>query len=85
MRHNILFDTDIPDPDVIFHDGYYYLITTTMHFSPGGEILRSPDLKTWEHFSYVFSSNDTKKTCLFRSSDRRNIMRFCRRYRIMLC
>ena len=107
MRHNILFDTDIPDPDVIFHDGYYYLITTTMHFFPGGEILRSPDLKTWEHFSYVFSfleksgsqrlegeehiygkgmwapslrfydgvfyvvfsSNDTKKTCLFRSSD----------------
>jgi len=45
---------DIPDPDVIFHDGYYYLITTTMHFFPGGEILRSKDLKTWEHFSYVF-------------------------------
>ncbi len=45
---------DIPDPDVIFHDGYYYLITTTMHFFPGGEILRSSDLKTWEHYSYVF-------------------------------
>ena len=45
---------DIPDPDVIFHDGYYYLITTTMHFFPGGEILRSKDLKTWEHYSYVF-------------------------------
>ena len=45
---------DIPDPDVIFHDGYYYLITTTMHFFPGGEILRSSDLKKWEHYSYVF-------------------------------
>ena len=45
---------DIPDPDVIFHDGYYYLITTTMHFCPGGEILRSADLKRWEHYSYVF-------------------------------
>lgn len=45
---------DIPDPDVIFHEGYYYLITTTMHFFPGGEILRSRDLKTWEHYSYVF-------------------------------
>ena len=48
------FNMDIPDPDVIFHDGYYYLITTTMHFFPGGEILRSSDLKTWEHYSYVF-------------------------------
>ncbi|MBR3082719.1 MAG: family 43 glycosylhydrolase [Clostridiales bacterium] len=45
---------DIPDPDVIFHGGYYYLITTTMHFFPGGEILRSKDLKKWEHYSYVF-------------------------------
>lgn len=48
------FNMDIPDPDVIFHDGYYYLITTTMHFFPGGEILRSADLKTWDHYSYVF-------------------------------
>ena len=48
------FYMDIPDPDVIYHDGYYYLITTTMHFFPGGEILRSEDLKKWEHFSYVF-------------------------------
>ena len=45
---------DIPDPDVIFHDGFYYLITTTMHFFPGGEILRSKNLKCWEHYSYVF-------------------------------
>ncbi len=48
------FNMDIPDPDVIFYEGYYYLITTTMHFFPGGEILRSIDLKKWEHFSYVF-------------------------------
>ena len=48
------FNIDIPDPDVIFHEGFYYLITTTMHFFPGGEILRSPDLKKWEHYSYVF-------------------------------
>ena len=54
MRKAYHFNMDIPDPDVIFHDGYYYLITTTMHFFPGGEILRSKDLKTWEHYSYVF-------------------------------
>ena len=101
------FNIDIPDPEVIFHDGFYYLITTTMHFFPGGEILRSKDLKEWEHFSYVFdkldstnaqklvgdeyiygkgmwapslrfhdgffyvvfSSNDEKKTFLFKSAD----------------
>ena len=50
------FNMDIPDPDVIFYDGYYYLITTTMHFFPGGEILRSVDLKKWEHYSYVFKT-----------------------------
>ena len=54
VRDNLYFNMDIPDPDVIFHDGYYYLITTTMHFFPGGEILRSEDLKKWEHWSYVF-------------------------------
>ncbi len=54
MRRCYHFNMDIPDPDVIFHDGYYYLITTTMHFFPGGEILRSEDLKKWEHYSYVF-------------------------------
>ena len=53
------FNMDIPDPDVIFHDGYYYLITTTMHFFPGGEILRSSDLKRWEHYSYVFDKLDS--------------------------
>ena len=54
LRKHYHFNMDIPDPDVIFHDGYYYLITTTMHFFPGGEILRSRDLKCWEHYSYVF-------------------------------
>ena len=47
---------DIPDPDLIFHDGYYYLITTAMHFFPGAEILRSKDLRAWEHYSYVYET-----------------------------
>ena len=59
------FNMDIPDPDVIFHDGYYYLVTTTMHFFPGGEILRSSDLKKWEHYSYVFNQlESTPAQCL---------------------
>ena len=54
MKTCFHFNMDIPDPDVIFHGGYYYLITTTMHFFPGGEILRSVDLKNWEHYSYLY-------------------------------
>ena len=59
MNECFHFNMDIPDPDVIFHGGYYYLITTTMHFFPGGEILRSEDLKKWEHYSYVFDKLDS--------------------------
>ena len=49
----ILF-ADYPDPDVIRVADRYYMITTTMHFFPGGQILQSKDLIRWEHCSYVF-------------------------------
>lgn len=49
---------DFPDPDLIFVDGFYYMISTTMHFLPGGQILRSPDLIHWEHAAYVFDLLD---------------------------
>ena len=39
---------DYPDPDVIRVDDTYYMISTTMHFMPGGVILRSYDLVNWE-------------------------------------
>lgn len=47
---------DFPDPDVIRVDDTYYMVSTTMHFFPGCEILRSYDLINWEHFSYVYES-----------------------------
>ena len=50
---------DFPDPDVIFVDGFYYMISTTMHFLPGGQILRSCDLIHWEHAAYVFDHLDS--------------------------
>lgn len=49
---------DFPDPDVIFVNGVYYMISTTMHFLPGGQILRSYDLLNWEHAAYVFDHLD---------------------------
>ncbi|MEE8739185.1 MAG: family 43 glycosylhydrolase [Bifidobacterium sp.] len=49
---------DYPDPDVIRVGRTYYMITTTMHFNPGGEILRSYDLVHWEHAAFVFATMD---------------------------
>lgn len=54
MNTTPILKMDFPDPDVIFYEGYYYLVSTTMHFFPGGEILRSKDLINWEHYTYVF-------------------------------
>lgn len=56
---NPILKMDFPDPDVIFVDGIYYMISTTMHFLPGGQILRSYDLIHWEHASYVFDRLDS--------------------------
>lgn len=50
---------DYPDPDVIRVDNTYYMVSTTMHFMPGCEILRSYDLVNWEHASYVYDVLDS--------------------------
>lgn len=50
---------DYPDPDVIRVGGTYYMISTTMHFMPGGEILRSYDLVHWEHAAFVYDRLDS--------------------------
>ena len=55
---NPIIGLDYPDPDVIRVGDTYYLISTTMHFMPGAEILRSYDLVNWEHASYVYDSLD---------------------------
>lgn len=49
---------DYPDPDVIRVEDTYYMVTTTMHFMPGCEILRSFDLVRWEHAAFVYDRLD---------------------------
>lgn len=49
---------DYPDPDVIRVDDTYYMVSTTMYFMPGCEILRSYDLRNWEHAAYVYDTLD---------------------------
>ena len=63
---NPITGLDYPDPDVIRVDDTYYMVSTTMHFVPGCEILRSYDLCHWEHLSYVYERLDS--TCLLYTS-----------------
>ncbi|SDB08653.1 Beta-xylosidase [Pseudobutyrivibrio sp. YE44] len=51
---NPLLNLDMPDMDVIKVGDIYYMVSTTMFFTPGAPILRSKDLKNWEIVSYIF-------------------------------
>ena len=53
MSHRIM-NCDYPDPDVIRVGEVYYMLSTTMHFFPGGAILRSYDLVHWELVNYLY-------------------------------
>ena len=50
---------DYPDADVIRVEDTYYMVSTSMHFMPGCEILRSYDLIHWEHAAYVYDKLDS--------------------------
>ena len=56
---NPITNLDYPDPDVIRVGDTYYMVSTTMHFMPGCEILRSYDLINWEHMTYVYDRLDS--------------------------
>lgn len=56
---NPILKMDYPDPDVIRVGNAFYMITTTMHFMPGAEILKSYDLINWEHETYIYDKLDS--------------------------
>ncbi len=64
MGRRPLIGADFPDPEVIRVGDIYYMLSTTMHFLPGAQILRSYDLVNWETASYVFDSFDGQEACL---------------------
>ncbi|MBO4458995.1 MAG: family 43 glycosylhydrolase [Butyrivibrio sp.] len=55
---NPITKLDYPDPEVIRVEDTYYMVSTTMYFMPGCEILRSYDLVNWEHAAYVYDTLD---------------------------
>lgn len=59
MNVNPIIKLDYPDVDAIRVDDTYYMISTTMHFFPGGEILKSKDLINWEHATFIYDRLDS--------------------------
>ena len=53
---NPIIWSDVPDDDVIRVGDTYYMISTTMFFSPGAPIMKSKDLVSWELCSYVYDT-----------------------------
>lgn len=51
---NPVIFSDVPDEDIIRVGNAYYMISTTMHMSPGAPIMRSYDLVNWEIVNYVY-------------------------------
>lgn len=48
---NPVIAADFPDPDVIFVNDTYYMVSTTMFVFPGVTLLKSKDLVNWEYCS----------------------------------
>ena len=59
MTNNPVIRADYPDVDVIRAGDTYYIISTTMHFFPGGVILRSHDLIHWETACHIYDRLDS--------------------------
>ena len=54
QKTNPVIYSDFPDIDVIRVQDTYYMISTTMHFMPGCDVLKSYDLMNWEFVAHVY-------------------------------
>ena len=54
--NNPLIWSDVPDDDIIRVGDTYYMVSTTMFFSPGAPIMKSNDLISWEICNYVYDT-----------------------------
>ena len=54
--NNPLIWSDVPDDDIIRVGDTYYMVSTTMFFSPGAPIMKSDDLISWEICNYVYDT-----------------------------
>ena len=54
--NNPIIWADVPDDDIIRVGDTYYMVSTTMFFSPVAPIMKSKDLANWEICNYVFDT-----------------------------
>lgn len=54
VAQNPIIYADVPDPDVIRVDDFYYMVSTSMHMMPGSPIMKSSDLINWEIIGYPY-------------------------------
>lgn len=47
---------DVPDEDIIRVGNTYYMVSTTMFFTPGVPVMKSDDLVSWEICNYVYDT-----------------------------
>lgn len=59
MLSNPVIFADCPDMDIIRVDNNYYMVSTTMHFSPGCTIMKSKDLAHWAVIGYAHDQLET--------------------------
>ena len=52
--NNPIIWADVPDIDMIRVEDTYYMISTTMFYTPGAPIMKSKDLASWEICNYVY-------------------------------
>ena len=45
---------DCPDPDIIRVGETFYMVSTTMHFAPGCQIMKSRDLVNWQAIGFAY-------------------------------
>ena len=66
---NPVIFADVPDVDFIRVDDAYYMVSTTMHLSPGCPIMKSYDLVNWEIVNYVYNTLGDADNLALRNSE----------------
>ena len=66
---NPVIFADVPDIDIIRVDDAFYMVSTTMHLSPGCPVMRSYDLVNWEIVNYVFDTLEDMDNLALRNGD----------------
>lgn len=65
---NPVIFSDIPDSDIIRVDDTFYMVSTTMHMSPGVPVMRSYDLVNWETINYVYDQLEENDACALKKN-----------------